>query len=377
MISRAEFSTVLDHLCPMHLLVDATGHISSVGPVLQKLRPGTPLPGRRFLEVFELSRPRNISGIEALFTRPGAKLHLKLRDRPQTGLKGIIVPFQDGRGALINLSFGISILDAVRDYKLTSSDFSATDLAIELLYLVEAKSAAMDASRKLNLRLQGAMIAAEEQAYTDALTGLKNRRAMDFVLGRLVAGGSKFSMMHLDLDFFKEINDTNGHAAGDFVLGEVARVMRREIRDTDTIARVGGDEFVLLFEGLTDRTRLVRIATRLIDRIREPIQFKDSSCRISASIGIAMSTQATCLEAPNLLNMADMALYEAKRNGRSTYEFYGPDLENRKGFAPRLRRVSDLPETAGRHAAPGGRGEASQEAGARTTEHPDDSQRSA
>ncbi len=346
MISKDEFSRILDQMCPMYVILDVTGHIQKVGPILQKLRPDVPLQGRRFLEVFDLSRPRQVSNMEELLARSGAKLHLKFRDEPQTGLKGILVPFEGGKGALINLSFGISILDAVRDYDLTSADFSATDLAIELLYLVEAKSAAMDASRKLNLRLQGAMIAAEEQAYTDTLTGLKNRRAMDFMLGRMVASGSKFSLMHLDLDYFKDVNDTHGHAAGDHVLKEVARAMRRETRDTDTIARVGGDEFVLIFEGLTDRTRLVRIATRLIDRIREPMQFQDTVCRVSASIGIAMSTQSVPAEAVRMLHMADVALYEAKHKGRSTYEIYTPELERRERRVTKTRRASDFSNDA-------------------------------
>lgn len=342
MISQSEFSGIFDQICPMYVLLDATGHIQKVGPTLQKLRPDAPMEGRRFLEVFDLNRPRKVATMRDLLSKSGAKLHLKFRDAPETGLKGIIVPLPGSEGALINLSFGISILDAVRDYSLTSADFSATDLAIELLYLVEAKSAAMEASRKLNLRLQGAMIAAEEQAYTDTLTGLKNRRAMDFVLGRLVAGGAQFSLMHLDLDYFKEVNDTYGHAAGDHVLQEAARVMRREIRDSDTIARVGGDEFVLIFDGLTDRTRLVRIATRLIDRIREPIVFKDSVCRISASVGIAMSPQSIPLEAEKMAHMADVALYSAKHKGRSTYDFYAPELEEQDRSNAKKRRQADL-----------------------------------
>ena len=154
------------------------------------------------------------------------------------------------------------------DYALVSSDFAATDLAIEMLYLVEAKSAAMEASRKLNLRLQGAMIAAEEQAFTDTLTGLKNRRAMDHVLARLIEAGREFALMHIDLDFFKAVNDTLGHAAGDHVLQNVARIMVEETRSDDTVARVGGDEFVILFDGLTDRETLVRVAERIIQKAR-------------------------------------------------------------------------------------------------------------
>ena len=178
---------ILDVLCPMHAVVDASGHIRHVGPTLQKLRPDAPMAAERFLELFELRRPRNVRTMTDLLASSGMKLHLRFRDAPATSFKGVLMPLPEGEGALFNLSFGISVLDAVRDYELLSCDFAATDLAIEMLYLVEAKSAAMEASRKLNIQLQSAMIAAEEQAYTDTLTGLKNRRAMDHILDRLIA----------------------------------------------------------------------------------------------------------------------------------------------------------------------------------------------
>ena len=162
---------VLDVLCPMHLMLSATGHIMHAGPTIQKLRPEMPMKGERFLEVFSLKRPRSITSMSDLRAARDVKLHLEFRDAPRTELKGVLVPTGAEDGSIIvNLSFGISILDGVRDYKLTNADFAATDLAIEMLYLVEAKSAAMEASRKLNLRLQGAKIAAEEQAFTDTLT---------------------------------------------------------------------------------------------------------------------------------------------------------------------------------------------------------------
>ena len=177
MISRYQLADLLNQLSPMLLLIDPTGHIERVGATLQKLRPDQPMQGRRFLELFQLTRPHAIGTMSDLIDRAGVALHLQFRDEPATQLKGILVPLPDGQGALVNLSFGISVLDAVQDYALTSADFPVTDLTIEMLYLVEAKSAAMEASRKLNSRLQGAMIAAEEQAFTDTLTGLKNRRA--------------------------------------------------------------------------------------------------------------------------------------------------------------------------------------------------------
>lgn len=322
MVRSQELCEILDVLCPMHVVLDESGHMMHVGPTLAKLRPDVVLSGQRFLETFELYRPRAITTMSQFLQVCGMKLHLRLRDEPATMLKGLLVPLGDG-GGIVNLSFGISILDAVRDYTLSSADFAATDLAIEMLYLVEAKSAAMEASRKLNLRLQGAMIAAEEQAFTDTLTGLKNRRAVDHVLPRLVENGQIFSLMQVDLDYFKMVNDSFGHAAGDHVLQHVARVLVEETRAEDTVARVGGDEFVLVFGGLNDRAKLSDIASRIIERLNEPILFKGETCKISASIGIALCAGGReCLDPAKMLANADLALYRSKHKGRSQHCFY-------------------------------------------------------
>lgn len=326
MISVDELANILEQICPMSILLDATGQILKVGPTLQKMRPDTPMVGQGFLEYFDLKRPRAVRTMDALLGGCGVKLHLQFRDAPETALKGVLVPLSNGEGAIVNLSFGISVLDAVRDYTLSSSDFSATDLTIELLYLVEAKSAAMEASRKLNQRLQGAMIAAEEQAFTDTLTGLKNRRAMDHILTRLIAGQGPFALMHLDLDHFKQVNDTLGHAAGDHVLQTVARIMIEETRDSDTIARVGGDEFVLIFDGLVDPIRLENIARSLIRRFEAPIPYNGRTCRISASAGTTTSIQSPTQDPAEFLQRADIALYAAKHAGRANHKFFTPEM---------------------------------------------------
>jgi diguanylate cyclase (GGDEF)-like protein len=323
-----ELITIADSLCPMHAVINASGRLVSVGPTLKKLRPGFQWEGKRFFRVFDLSRPRWVRSMDDLLQTAGAKLHLQFRDAPQTSLKGVLVPLPEGRGALINLSFGISVLEAVRDYDLTSADFSPTDLTIEMLYLVEAKSAAMEASRQLNLRLQGAMIAAEEQAFTDTLTGLKNRRAMDHILKRLIGTGTDFALMHVDLDFFKEVNDTLGHAAGDAVLQNVAKVMVDCTRQTDTVARIGGDEFVILFEGVNEPKILEALATRLISQLQEPVPYGGRVCKVSASAGTALSVwNSSPFEAAEILHQADLALYAAKRAGRSQHCFYEQGMQ--------------------------------------------------
>ncbi len=316
----------LDVLCPMHVILNATGHVVHAGPTLRKLRPDATMTGARFLELFELNRPRRVSSMDQLLETQGVKLHLRFRDEPQTTLKGVLVPSPEDGGAIINLSFGISILDGVRDYALTSADFAATDLTIEMLYLVEAKSAAMEASRKLNQRLQGAMIAAEEQAFTDTLTGLKNRRAVDHILPRMIENDKEFAVMQMDLDFFKAVNDTMGHAAGDHVLQQVAKILVEETRDDDVVARVGGDEFVLVFSNVKRRAILSDIASRMISEIEKPMVFNGENCCISSSIGIAMSGETTPLTVAQLLADADTALYASKHKGRACHTFFDPGM---------------------------------------------------
>lgn len=312
---------ILHLLCPMHVVLEPSGHIRQAGPTLHKLGP-QPLEGARFLDIFEVYRPRAVHSMEQLLQTEGRKIRLRLRSGARTMLYGVLV--SDGAGgAVINLSFGIYVVDAVRDYALTSTDFAATDLAVEMLYLVEAKSAAMESSRNLNTRLQGAMVAAEERAFTDPLTGLRNRRALDAVLDRLRRTGGVYALMHIDLDYFKQVNDSLGHAAGDMVLRHVARVLGEVTRKDDTAARVGGDEFVIIFGNLTNPTRLGEIAARLIRRIEEPVTYEGRPCKVSASIGIAMCTDGMADPAV-LLEQADEALYASKRSGRAQYCFHEP-----------------------------------------------------
>jgi len=317
---------MLDVLCPMHVQLDDAGRIAHAGPTLQKLYPDISLVGECFLEVFKLARPKRVTTMDDLIATAGQKLHLKKTTDPQTGLKGVLVPLPNEGGAIVNLGFGISILDAVSDYDLNAADFAATDLTIEMLYLVEAKSAAMEASRKLNLRLQGAMIAAEEQAFTDTLTGLKNRRALEHILPRMVNDCTQFGLMQVDLDFFKEVNDTRGHAAGDAVLQHVARVLVESSRDDDCVARVGGDEFVLVFHGIVDLEILGRIANRIIAEVERPVPFRDATCKVSASVGISVYDGSGDTDMDQLLAQADTALYASKHAGRATYTVYDPKM---------------------------------------------------
>lgn len=306
----------LARLMPMHVAVGPDGRVASAGPTFLKLLDGISVQGMPVSDLLARRRPPGPVTLTGLRAHPELALPLVLAADPSVTFRALVVPTEEG-GVFLNLSFGIGVTEAVRRHSLTVEDFAATDLTVEMLYLVEAKSAVMDELRSLNRRLQGAKLRAEEQALTDQLTGLRNRRALDLHIKALARMGPPFGLMHIDLDFFKQVNDSLGHAAGDHVLQTVAQILTDETRATDTAARVGGDEFVLLFPGLTDPAQLMRIAGRIIDRMGQPILFEGQPCRIAASIGVTVSEWYDPPIPDRMLSDADAALYESKRAGRS------------------------------------------------------------
>lgn len=320
---------VLDHLMPMHMLIDAAGVIIHAGPTASRLRPEHDLVGVPLLDVFECLRPACSGGFQEMRGLEGQRLRLQFAAPPHTRLRGLVHAL-DGGTTLLNLSLGYSVVEAVADYALTSRDFSHCDPTVEMLFLIEAKSAALTESKKLNARLDEAREAAQTQAETDSLTGLHNRRAMDQLLCEMTTSRRKtqFGLMHLDLDFFKQVNDTFGHAAGDHVLLEVAAILREETRSGDLVARVGGDEFVLIFPDCTDVDLLQAIAARIISRLEEPIAFGSVQCRISASIGTTISSHYSDPDPDRMLSDADTALYESKNAGRARHTFFDGAYEN-------------------------------------------------
>lgn len=309
----------LDRLMPLHLMVTMEGTILHAGPTLHKLRPEIGLVGAPFQAHFDVRRPREADSVADLARLTESPLRLHLRDRDRTALKGQAVPLSCGRAMLIDLSFGISVVEAVRRFRLTSADFGATDLTVEMLFLVEAQRAALEESKKLNGRLQSARLAAEQEAATDKLTGAKNRRAMDHMLIRLLGQGTPFGLIHVDLDDFKAINDTHGHPAGDAVLREVARVLKDATRARDMVARIGGDEFVIVLHGMTHTARLSDLAERILSRFDMPIRHDGAEIPVSVSLGIAASALYDRPDAETLLADADRALYASKRDGRGRY----------------------------------------------------------
>ena len=324
-MSDRGIGNMLDVLCPMHLGIGPDGRICHAGPTAIKVFESN-LIGRDFFDLFDVKRPTGLTSVAALRSQAGARIVLRLTSMPQRQFQGVMMPAPGAGGFVVNLSFGISVVDAVREYNLTAADFAVTDLTVEMLYLVEAKSAAMDASKQLNQKLLHARIAAEEQALTDTLTGLQNRRGIDQELANTLAKRTPFALVHADLDFFKAVNDTFGHAAGDYVLQKVARIMQDETRAEDVVGRVGGDEFVILLKGSEDAELIDRIAQRIIARLQVPIQYENYQCQISGSMGTVLAGDYHTPTADQLLGDADAALYAAKNAGRGRHLFFAPHM---------------------------------------------------
>jgi diguanylate cyclase (GGDEF)-like protein/PAS domain S-box-containing protein len=182
------------------------------------------------------------------------------------------------------------------------------------------------------------------QAHIDLLTGLPNRRLFKDRLQQALVNAHRqeqqLALMFFDLDHFKYINDTLGHDAGDDLLIEATQRIQMCIRESDTLARPGGDEFTLIMGDLHDPNGVNRVAQSILEVMAQPFKLKKESCYISISIGIAMYPD-DAENADELLNKADQAMYAAKKLGRSQFCYFTPTMqalaENRLRLANDLR----------------------------------------
>jgi diguanylate cyclase (GGDEF)-like protein len=168
--------------------------------------------------------------------------------------------------------------------------------------------------------------AAQELAVTDHLTGVGNRLGFERKLQQMVEASyrrpnHRFTLLMLDLDWFKQVNDTYGHKAGDDVLINVARLLEKAVRKSDFVGRLGGDEFVVLLESTFRREIIEPIIGKIIAGIAQPIPIgEDKSVSVGASIGAAVFEDTVTKD--ELIRRADEAMYQAKNSGRNTYRIY-------------------------------------------------------
>ena len=189
-------------------------------------------------------------------------------------------------------------------------------------YRGNAKDVTVEYQRKLQ---------ESRMAEFDSLTGLSNRHRMDSrltgMLGAFKAANRSCAIMMLDLDRFKQVNDTMGHAAGDELLQQVAKRMRSIIGDSGEIGRLGGDEFQIILPDMDDRGKLGELADKIVKLVSQPYPIGEKRANIGTSIGIAIAPYDG-VEKDELVRSSDLALYAAKNSGRGQFRFYSANLKN-------------------------------------------------
>ena len=181
------------------------------------------------------------------------------------------------------------------------------------------------------------------QAFHDPVTGLANRALfadrVQHALARATRELSTVGVIFIDLDDFKTINDSLGHASGDAVLQEVAHRLRSAVRPTDTVARFGGDEFAVLVEEVQRSQEAVDVAERVLESLNAPIDMGEKELSVGASIGLCLTSDGLT-DADDLLRNADVAMYMAKRERKGSYRVFEPDMH--REVVERLEMRADL-----------------------------------
>lgn len=272
-----------------------------LGKPLQHLLPGDVLAahGRKTLQAM---RPSSEAGDEA----PG-ELHIQHQD-------GALIPVEVGFRPITTLQGSFTLVTIV--------DVS------------ERRAAQKEMSRL---------------AYVDELTGLPNRRFFMDRLRHAMSSGARHhslgALLFLDIDNFKTINDTQGHDTGDLLLEDVAHRLRATLRATDTIARIGGDEFVILLEDLGPKQSIAatyarEVGEKVLDQLSRPYLIRDRSTTSSVSIGVALWGGENSEDVSDLLKRSDMAMYSAKRDGKNAVHFFDPTMQ--KSLEQRMQLDVDL-----------------------------------
>ncbi|MDF2177229.1 EAL domain-containing protein [Aliiglaciecola sp. CAU 1673] len=169
----------------------------------------------------------------------------------------------------------------------------------------------------------------QEMAYHDELTGLANRSLLMQIIPHQInqcrRDNSGFGLMFLDLDKFKQVNDSLGHEAGDILLKAAAQRLMNVLRSTDTVARLGGDEFIVLASQVSENEDLVRVADKIVDVLSKPFKIKDRDVEVGVSIGISLFPQNSD-DGESLMHLADIAMYRAKKQQKGSYVFYCEEI---------------------------------------------------
>jgi diguanylate cyclase (GGDEF)-like protein/PAS domain S-box-containing protein len=288
------------------------------------------------------SQPQvEIGGLWERFLHPDdtERVHAKVRDNLRKGERfsdEYRIILGDGSERVIR-SRTMPYTDEHGHQKMVGANWDVTSDVSLHQELQRAKTLAEARNREL----EAARSRIEHNAMHDYLTGLPNRRYLDDMLDRVTRDSDRaaqgLAILHIDLDRFKQINDTLGHNAGDAILKHVSRTLKNAIRKGEFVARIGGDEFVVVSKFQGSARRLANLADRIIAELRTPVSYEGHDCRFGASIGIACQS-GPIVDGRQLLLNADIALYRAKNLGRNRYEFFSVETHHEMISA---KKVSD------------------------------------
>jgi diguanylate cyclase (GGDEF)-like protein len=312
-----DFNT-LDQFMPMFILFDNEWRIQRFGRTMAKLGMLEDHRGQFFLDVFDVLRPRRFIQNTDILNAHNGKVTARMKVGMVGKLKGYAHVLPNDQGILLNFSLGAGMVNAVENEGLVAHDFAPTDASVDLLYLIEVQQALLSEARRSTIKMHTDRRSAMAKADTDVLTGLSNRRGMEAFVDRVMARKTfvPFAFIMIDLDFFKAVNDTLGHAAGDAVLCEVATRLAGLTRRGDLVARTGGDEFNLILPDFSDAKAAMELSNRIIADLKRDVLLGNQKCSIGASIGTTIVSKKA--DFAELSDKVDKALYQSKEKGRGT-----------------------------------------------------------
>ena len=320
---------------PFHLVLDRDLRVLQAGPSLQRLCPAA-VGGVPLEEIFVVTTPRSAKTFEAMAARSRSIFLLRAAADRNVTLRGQMLHDDVDDVLFFVGSPWVTDTAALGGLGLTLDDFAVSDAVVDYALLLQNQASSLATARELADRLQASSEELLHQAYHDALTGLPNRdRFAERIRAAMSAGHDAscdhFSVLMLDLDGFKAVNDSYGHSTGDELLCVVAQRLRTIIRPSDVVARLGGDEFAILV--LTDaednRSVAAEVAERAMATLREPVTLPfpvDVTIQVAASVGIAECGGAGT--ADEILRNADLAMYVAKAAGKDRHRRFEPAMHS-------------------------------------------------
>lgn len=320
---------------PFAFAIDRSKRIVSNGTLLQRICPE--VQQQPLLDECFTPQKARFDGcsFDALAAEQGTLLILQRNaDAAMPPLRGQWMQLDDDHLVFLGWPW-VTSFGQLSDLGITLSEIPPHNPLVEMLMLLQTNRSAMDDARELanalKLRreeLERANSELAHRAYHDALTGLPNRLMLrdrvEQAIARAQRNQTTLAVLFIDLDRFKAINDTLGHRVGDAVLRGVAQRISEQVRKTDTVAREGGDEFLVLLEQVGTPEQAAAVAGKLLRRLDEPYVIEGRAVHCSGSIGVAMYPEDGH-DAEQLIKHADAAMFDSKGEGRNRVHFFSQE----------------------------------------------------